>query len=123
MLESVYEVVMARDLSRRGFRVERQKTVAFDYDAMYFEELRIDLLVNGCVVNNLSSPAFPREPSKNESETRAEHIDPALKLAVGFAINGGVLEGIFLREACVQRMRHSRNSCRSSNLKTRLKES
>ena len=115
---------MARDLSRRGFIVERQKTVALDYDGVHFAEgLQIDLLVNGCVVNNLSSPAFPREPSKNESETRAEHIDPALKLAVGFAINGGVLEGVFLRDACVQRMRHSRNSCRSSNLKTRLKES
>ena len=56
LLESVYEVVLARDLARRGFSVERQKTVAFDYDGMHFEEgLRIDLLVNGCVVIELKS--------------------------------------------------------------------
>jgi iron complex transport system substrate-binding protein len=36
--------------------VERQKAVAFDYDGMHFEEgLRIDLLVNGCVVIELKS--------------------------------------------------------------------
>ena len=57
LLESVYEAVLARDLSRRGFSVERQKTVAFDYDGMHFEEgLRKDLLVNGsCVVLDLKS--------------------------------------------------------------------
>ncbi len=32
LLESVYEAVLARDLARRGLVVERQKTVAFDYD-------------------------------------------------------------------------------------------
>lgn len=31
LLKSVYEVVLARDLSRLGFSMERQKTVAFDY--------------------------------------------------------------------------------------------
>ena len=56
LLESVYEAVLARDLTRRGFIVERQKTVTFDYDGMHFEEgLRLDLLVNGCVVIELKS--------------------------------------------------------------------
>ena len=56
LLESVYEVVLARDLARRGLVVERQKAVAFDYDGMHFEEgLRIDFLVNGCVVIELKS--------------------------------------------------------------------
>lgn len=88
-------MVLARDLSRRGFIVERQKTVALDYDGVHFAEgLQIDLLVNGCVVNNLSSSASPRETSMNESKTRAEHIDPALKAAVGFAINATFSMGI-----------------------------
>ena len=30
LLESVYEMVLARELERRGVRVERQKTVSFD---------------------------------------------------------------------------------------------
>ena len=31
LLKSVYEVVLARDLLRLGFSMERQKTVALDY--------------------------------------------------------------------------------------------
>jgi GxxExxY protein len=56
LLESVYEAVLARDLARRGFVVERQKIVRFHYDGMEFEEgLRVDLLVNGRVVVELKS--------------------------------------------------------------------
>ena len=56
LLESVYEVVLARMLERRGLRVERQRAVAFDFDGMHFEEgLRIDLLVEGCLVVELKS--------------------------------------------------------------------
>jgi len=31
LLETVYEQVLARDLQRRGLRVERQKAVRFEY--------------------------------------------------------------------------------------------
>ena len=56
LLESVYEAVLARDLSRRGFAVERQKVVPFVYDGMQFEEgLRIDLLIDGRVIVELKS--------------------------------------------------------------------
>ena len=45
LLESVYEAVLARALERRGFRVERQRSVRFEYDGMVFEEgLRADLV-------------------------------------------------------------------------------
>ncbi|MDD5206604.1 MAG: GxxExxY protein [Desulfobacterales bacterium] len=56
LLESVYETVLARELERRGFHVERQKPVSFDYDGMRFDEgFRVDLLVEGCVVVELKS--------------------------------------------------------------------
>lgn len=56
LLESVYEAVLARVLERRGLRVERQKVIAFDFDGMHFDEgLRVDLLVEGCVVVELKS--------------------------------------------------------------------
>ncbi len=43
-------------LERRGLRVERQKTVAFDFDGMHFDEgLRVDLLVEDCLVVELKS--------------------------------------------------------------------
>jgi iron complex transport system substrate-binding protein len=56
LLESVYEVVLARALQRRGLQVERQKVVRFEYDGMVFDEgLKVDLLVEGCVVVELKS--------------------------------------------------------------------
>ena len=56
LLESVYEVVLARSLTRCGVVVERQKAVSFEYDKMYFSEgLRIDLLVNDVLVVELKS--------------------------------------------------------------------
>jgi iron complex transport system substrate-binding protein len=51
LLETVYEVVLARALERRGFLVERQKCIRFEYDGMVFEEgFRADLLVEEGVV-------------------------------------------------------------------------
>ena len=56
LLESVYEAVLARILEDRGLRVERQRIVAFDFRGMHFDEgLRVDLLVNGCLVVELKS--------------------------------------------------------------------
>lgn len=56
LLESVYEVVLARALERRGLKVERQKTVPFEFDGMRFDEgLRVDLLVNHALVIELKS--------------------------------------------------------------------
>jgi GxxExxY protein len=51
LLESVYEVVLARALERRGLRVVRQKSIRFEYDGMVFEDgFRVDLLVEEIVV-------------------------------------------------------------------------
>src|SRR5512133_2010576 len=56
LLESVYEIVLARALEKRGFRVERQKQIRFEYDGMIFEDgLRVDLLVANTVVVELKS--------------------------------------------------------------------
>jgi len=56
LLESVYEVVLARELERRGFQVERQKPIRFEYDGMVFEEgFRTDLLIETRVVVELKS--------------------------------------------------------------------
>jgi len=56
LLESVYEVVLARTLEKRGFQVERQKVVRFEYDGIIFEEgFRTDLLVDSRVVVEIKS--------------------------------------------------------------------
>jgi len=67
LLESVYEVVLARVLERRGLRVARQEAVSFDYDGLHFRDcLRIDLLVDSRVVVEIKSvekilPVHPRQ--------------------------------------------------------------
>ena len=56
LLESVYEMVLAKALQRRQLTVERQRPVRFEYDGMVFDEgFRVDLLVEGCVVAELKS--------------------------------------------------------------------
>lgn len=67
LLESVYEMVLARELERRGLKVERQKPVSFEFDGMRFDEgFRVDLLVEDCVVVELKSveklaPVHPKQ--------------------------------------------------------------
>lgn len=56
LLESVYEVVLTRSLEKRGFRVERQKVIRFEYEEMVFEEgFRTDLLVETRVIVEVKS--------------------------------------------------------------------
>lgn len=56
LLESVYETVLARELERRGLRVERQVPIRIEYDGLIFEEgFRADLVVEGRVVVELKS--------------------------------------------------------------------
>lgn len=56
LLESVYERVLARDLARRGHRVERQKSVTIEFEGMRFDEaFRADLVVEGRVVVEVKS--------------------------------------------------------------------
>ena len=56
LLESVYEAVLARALERRGFLVERQRMIRFEYDGLVFEEgFRADLIVEDQVIVELKS--------------------------------------------------------------------
>jgi GxxExxY protein len=56
LLETVYEVVLARALQRRGFEVERQRAIKFEYDGLMFDDaFKLDLLVEGLVVVELKS--------------------------------------------------------------------
>jgi iron complex transport system substrate-binding protein len=58
LLESVYEAVLARALEERGFRVERQKGIRFEFEGMVFEEgFRADMIVDDVVLVELKSLA------------------------------------------------------------------
>lgn len=54
LLESVYEVVLAAALTRRGYEVGRQVPVRIEYDGLEIEgAFRIDLLVAGKLIVEL----------------------------------------------------------------------
>ena len=56
LLESVYEILLAQELARRGFTVERQKPVTIDIDGLRFDDaFKVDLLVEGLVVVEVKS--------------------------------------------------------------------
>jgi GxxExxY protein len=56
LLESVYEVVLAHELRKRGVAVERQRPIAIRYDGLVFEEgFRADLVVENRVIAELKS--------------------------------------------------------------------
>ena len=56
LLESVYEVVLAKRLEKEGFRIERQKPVPIVVDGIKFNEgFRADLLVEGSLLIELKA--------------------------------------------------------------------
>jgi GxxExxY protein len=67
LLESVYEIVLAHELKKRGLRVERQKPIPIRYEELTFEEgFRADLLVEDKVIVELKSvevlaPVHPKQ--------------------------------------------------------------
>ena len=86
LLESVYEVVLAHELLKKGLLVERQKPMPITYDGIRFEEgYRADLLVNSKVIAEL----------KSVSATAAIHAKQVLTqlrlsgLKLGLLINFG----------------------------------
>lgn len=94
LLESVYEIVLAADLERRGHEVDRQVPVDIHFDGMHFPAaFRVDVLVDGC---------FPVEIKAVEklSPVHAKQLLTYLrlmKLPLGLLLNfsGGTMkEGI-----------------------------
>ena len=56
LLESVYEIVLAYELKKRGLKVERQAPMAIVYDDIKFDEgFRADLIVEDKVIVELKS--------------------------------------------------------------------
>jgi GxxExxY protein len=56
LLETVYEVILARRLARRGLKVARQVAVPIAFEGEHFDEgFRADLIIEGKVLLELKS--------------------------------------------------------------------
>jgi len=85
LLESVYEVVLAYELRKRGLKVERQLPVQVVYDGICFEEgYRLDLLVEGKVIVEIKSIEALTPVHKKQLLTYLRLLDKRLGLLINF---------------------------------------
>ena len=70
LLETVYEVILARELGDRGLKVERQLPVPIQYKDIRFDEgFRADLIVEDKVVLELKSVERVTSAHKKQVQT------------------------------------------------------
>ncbi len=114
LLETVYEVVLAKLLQERGLTVERQKAIPIEYAGCVFEEgFRADLIVDNVVLVELKSV-------ENLAAVHGKQVLTylrLLKLPLGLLINFGAAT---FKEGC-QRIVNGPQSFASSRLRVNQK--
>ena len=85
LLETVYEVVLAHDLKRRGLKVKRQVPVPIIYDDIKFDEgFRADLIVEEKIIVELKSVEKVIPVHKKQLLTYLRLADKRLGLLINF---------------------------------------
>jgi GxxExxY protein len=85
LLESVYEAILARELTKRGLRVARQKPVPIVYDGLAFDEgFRADLIVEDKIIIELKSAEQVAPVHKKQLLTYLRLADKRLGLLINF---------------------------------------
>jgi GxxExxY protein len=85
LLESVYEVLLARELERRDLNVLRQHPIKIAYDGVAFDEgFRADLIVEGKVIVELKSVEAVAPVHKKQLLTYLRLADKRLGLLINF---------------------------------------
>ena len=95
LLESVYEVILAHELLKRGLRVERQKSIPIQYDNLTFDEgFRADLVVEDLIILELKSVETILPVHKKQLLTYLRLTDKKLGLLINFG-SALIKNGIF----------------------------
>ena len=88
LLESVYEVVLARELERRDLRVERQVSIPIEYEGLRFDEgFRADIIVEGKVILELKSVEQLSKVHHKQLFTYLKLANKRLGLLLNFGAN------------------------------------
>jgi len=86
LLESVYEVILAKLLSKRGLSVQRQVAIPVKYEEEHFDEgFRVDIFINGKVIIELKSVEKITDAHKKQLLTYLKLSNTKL----GFVLNFG----------------------------------
>ncbi len=85
LLESVYETILSRDLSRAGLEVERQKPISFDFEGLWFENAyRADLVVENAVIVEVKSVPALASVHEKQLLTYVRLLDYRVGLLLNF---------------------------------------
>ncbi|MCK4467139.1 MAG: GxxExxY protein [Desulfobacterales bacterium] len=85
LLESVYEIVLAHVLKKRGLRVKRQVSVPIVFDEIKFDEgFRADLIIEEKVIVELKSVEKVSRVHKKQLLTYLRLADKRLGLLINF---------------------------------------
>jgi len=94
LLESVYEVILTHELTRRGLGVARQVAFPIQYEGMKFEEgFRADLIVEDKVILELKCAQSVGAAHNKQLLTYLRLADKRLGLLINFA-NELIRDGI-----------------------------
>ncbi len=86
LLETVYEVVLAHELTRRGLHVERQVPISIEYQGLRFDEgFRADIIVEDRVALELKSVEKMTAVHLKQIQTYLR----LTRLKLGFLLNFG----------------------------------
>ena len=87
LLESVYEVIMAHELSKRSLRVSRQQPIPLVHEDIRMDVgFRADLIVNGKVVVEIKSIEAIAPVHKKQLLTYLRLADKRLGLLINFNV-------------------------------------
>jgi GxxExxY protein len=85
LLESVYEVILAHELRKRGLNVQRQLLVPVVWDDIQFEEgYRLDLMVEDKVLVEVKSIEAIEKVHKKQLLTYLRLMDKRLGILINF---------------------------------------
>ena len=85
LLESVYEVVLAHEIEKRGLAIKRQVSIPIQYDELVFDEgFRADIVVEDSVILELKSVEAVASVHKKQLLTYLKLADKRLGLLLNF---------------------------------------
>ena len=85
LLESVYEVVLAHELIKRGLQVKRQKSISIQYDNITFDQAFFaDIIVEDAVIIELKSIETVKPLHKKQLLTYLKLTGKRLGLLINF---------------------------------------
>lgn len=85
LYESVYEVVLAHELQKRGLKIDRQVPISIQYDGIIFDEgFRADIIVERKVILELKSIDQISAGHRKQIQTYLRLADLKLGLLLNF---------------------------------------